>query len=258
MDWQTEHTRSAIDPACTKVGRTGTVFLWGDSHAQALSSGLRALLAPGEQLAQVATSACPPRLHEPQPAPLGGRCDVANGHARTRIAAIKPEVVVLAQIMGHQATDWVAMARALRAQGAQRVILVGPMPQWLPSLPAVVVNHYWQQDVSRVSRGLNAEPFTLDASLRTQLADSSEIEYAALNGALCNESGCLAALPGHDRQLLVVDSSHLSPLGSRYVAENILRSYLSDRGSAPFLPAPVVLAPVLPAAPMAAARSSRR
>ncbi len=61
MNWDTERNRDAIDPSCTQPGPNGTVFLWGDSHAQALSSGLRGILPAGVQLAQVTTSGCAPR-----------------------------------------------------------------------------------------------------------------------------------------------------------------------------------------------------
>ena len=47
MDWVTEHTRAELDPSCTAAGREGTILLWGDSFAQALSLGIREQLPPG-------------------------------------------------------------------------------------------------------------------------------------------------------------------------------------------------------------------
>jgi peptidoglycan/LPS O-acetylase OafA/YrhL len=229
MDWTTEQTRAAIDPSCTLAGEHGTVFLWGDSHAQALSHGLRTILPDGMRLAQVTTSACPPRLREPQPAALAGRCDRANAYARERISALKPDLVVLAQIFGHEATDWNELAQWLRTAGAKRVVLVGPAPQWRPTLPVVVANHYWGTSYSRVDEGLQPEMFTTDSLLRARYAHSDWLEYVSLIGGLCGDGGCIAVVPGADAQLLAVDNGHLSPAGSAYVAESILRPVLFGR-----------------------------
>lgn len=221
MDWDTEQTRDSIDADCTASGVNGTVFLWGDSHAQALSPGLRALMPDGIRLAQVTTSGCAPRLVEDTTGG-GGRCTTANEYALQRIAALKPSTVVLAQILAHEQTDWVAVASALHARGVTRVLLVGPAPQWMPSLPLVVTTDYWDRDFARVDRGLNDEVFETDRVLRERLATTSVVEYVSLLTELCNEAGCLATVPGTDRQLMAVDSGHLSPAGSRYVAETIL------------------------------------
>jgi peptidoglycan/LPS O-acetylase OafA/YrhL len=227
MNWDTEQNRDAIDASCTQSGPRGTVFLWGDSHAQALSAGLRSVLPQGVQLAQVTTSGCAPRLSEPNPDALAGRCRVANAFARERIAALKPAVVVLAQILAHTETDWAALAAQLRALGARDVLLVGPMPQWQPSLPLVVTRFHWNGPFERVTEGLDPALFDIDRTLRARLESSTVIRYASLIGPLCSDAGCLATVPDSDQQLMVVDAGHLSPRGSAYVAETILRPYLT-------------------------------
>jgi peptidoglycan/LPS O-acetylase OafA/YrhL len=230
MDWQTERTRPAIDEDCTRTGEHGAVFLWGDSHAQALSLGIRSAMPNGVRLAQVTTSACPPRLREPNPRALDGRCERANRYARERIAALKPALVILAQVLGHEQTDWTELALAVRQLGAPRVLLVGPAPQWLPSLPLVVANTYWGQDFSRVERGLNAEMFRTDEILRERWGNSDSLKYVSLIRALCNHQGCVATAPGTDQQLMTADTGHLSPAGSIYVGRAILRRYLQGDG----------------------------
>lgn len=221
MEWTTEATRESIAADCTTPGERGTVFLWGDSHAQALSAGLRAVLPPGMRLAQVTTSGCAPRLREANPLAQGGRCARANGFALQRIAELRPDLVVLAQIMAHEATDWIELARAVRERGAGRVVLVGPAPQWLPTLPLVIVNHYWGRDVGRVAHGVESGILATDALLRERLAGSTALEYISLVGALCKDDGCQAVVPGNG-ELMAVDNGHLSPAGSLYVAQTVL------------------------------------
>ena len=226
MDWDSERNRDAIDPACTQPGPKGTVFLWGDSHAQALSSGLREILPAGVQLAQVTTSGCAPRLREINPDAASGRCRMANAYALERIAALKPDLVVLAQILAHTETDWVVLATHLRSLGARDVLLVGPAPQWQPTLPQVVTRFHWNASFERVKEGLDPAVFDIDRTLGAALAGSAEIRYASLVTPLCNESGCLATVPNTDQQLMAVDAGHLSPRGSAYVATTILRQYV--------------------------------
>jgi peptidoglycan/LPS O-acetylase OafA/YrhL len=228
MDWQSETTRETIAADCTRPGDRATVFLWGDSHAQALSHGLRHALPAGVRLAQVTTSGCPPRLREADPLAIGGRCRIANAFARDRIAALEPEVVVLAQILAHERTDWTEMATTLRALGVRRVVLVGPAPQWMPTLPLVVVNHHWGRRDARVSEGLNSEVFETDRILRSRYADSSLLTYVSLIDALCTREGCTAVVPGTDGELMAVDNGHLSPAASIYVADTVLRAHVVD------------------------------
>ena len=229
MDWQTEQTRAAIDAACTAPGTRGTWLLWGDSHAQALSLGIRRVLPPGIALAQVATSGCPPRLTEPDPLALGGRCEAANQAARQAIAALTPDVVVLAQALGHRETDWIALADASRRMGAKRVVVVGPMPQWSPSLPIVIAQQYWGRPHERVTEGLGQGVMAVDRDLKAALDGSPLLQYVSLVDALCDADGCLATLPGDNAQLVVVDSGHLSPRGSVFVVDKALRHALVGR-----------------------------
>ena len=225
MDWPTDRLRDAIDTSCTQPGAAGTWLLWGDSYAQALSLGLRDLLPRGVQLAQIATSLCRPDTLEYDGVP-DGRCQRANAFAASQVAALRPSIVVLAQMSDHARVDWEQLGERVRALGAGRVIVVGPAPQWTPSLPEVVVNQYWGQDYSRVSHGLALPILATDRDLKARLATSSRLTYVSLVAALCNEQGCKAVVDGTTNELLAFDSGHLTPKGSVFVAQSILRPIL--------------------------------
>ena len=228
MDWKSEKTRPSISGDCTLPGMRGTWFLWGDSYAQALSLGLRQALPAGFSLAQVATSGCPPRLSEPDPLELEGRCERANGYARQAIAALKPDVVILAQMQGHRDTDWTALADAVRRMGAGHAVVVGPTPQFSPSLPLVIANQYWGQPHDRV-KGPGGGIMQVDGALKAALGQSQALLYVSLVDALCNADGCLATIPGEPSQLIAVDSGHLSPRGSIFVVDLALKPLLVGR-----------------------------
>jgi hypothetical protein len=178
--------RDRIAPTCTEPGTAHTWFLWGDSYAQALSAGITALLPRDTRLAQVATSHCrPSRIPIDLDVP-GGRCERANQYALAKIAELKPDILILAQQGGHLDTDWNALAAHVRTLGVKRVVLVGPVPMWLPSLPEVVTSQYWGRDFSRVSYGLSADRTSEDARLAAKYTGSTELSYVPVIPQLCD------------------------------------------------------------------------
>ncbi len=227
MEWGTDASRTSIDADCTLAGSNGTYLLWGDSFAQALSYGLRQALPSGIALAQVATSHCRPSLTPIDLDVPGQRCERANAFALEAIARLKPELVIFAQIGAHQQTDWDAMAARVRELGAKDVMLVGPSPQWRPSLPDVVVSQYWGRSFARVSYGLDTALPALDREMHAKYGGSTLLRYVSIIDRLCNAEGCVGAVPGSNPpELIAFDFGHLTLQGSAYVAETVLRPAL--------------------------------
>ncbi|MDD5304116.1 MAG: acyltransferase family protein [Elusimicrobia bacterium] len=219
----------SIDGDCTRMGEKGTYFLWGDSHAQALSLGIRSLLPDSLRLAQVATSSCSPSFAKSNQAQRAETCDASNAFAAKEIRRIRPAVVFLAQKDNHERTDWGAMADAIHAAGGGKVVLLGPVPEWLPSLPEVIVKNYWGTGSSRAKIGLDPQVFDTDAALARKYGESSKLTYVSLASRLCNADGCLATVPGVEGlNLMAVDYGHLSPKGSAYVVTKIIRPALES------------------------------
>ncbi len=227
MEWPTGNTKASLDPSCTQPGARRTVFLWGDSYAQALSQGIRSILPAGTRLAQVATSLCRPTFTDVDAGIAAGRCLRSNEYAIARIKALRPDVVVLAQKGSHDQTDWAATAQQILALGARRVVLVGPAPRWNPSLPDVVTSQYWGKNYDRVSYGLEPAVFDLDLKLKLQYAGSPYLSYVSVVDDLCNAGGCQAVVPDStDHDLIAFDAGHLTPKGSVFVAEKVFRRLL--------------------------------
>ena len=230
MQLVTDGVKDHIPPECTQPGRDQTWFLWGDSHAQALSLGITNLLPSGATLAQVATSNCRPSF---QPIDLqvpGGRCTRANTFAIQRIRELRPRVLIVAQMGGHEATDWEALAVEARRLGVQRVVVAGPLPMWLPSLPELVISRFWDSGYDRVNYGLVPERPIEDERLRQRYGASKTLTYISFISRLCNDDGCIATVPGtNPPQLMAFDASHLTPLGSRYLADLALREVLPGK-----------------------------
>ena len=222
-----DSVKDHIAPSCTTRGASQTWFLWGDSYAQALSKGITSLLPPGAVLSQVATSSCRPSLTPIDLNVPGGRCEKANGYALQKIAELKPDVLILAQLGAHEFTDWEALAAHVRGLGVKRVIVVGPVPMWLPSLPEVVVTKYWGKNYDRVGYGLIGSRAYEDRRLLAKYGSSTTVAYVSIISRVCDETGCQATVPGSNPpELVAFDAGHLTPRGSEFIAQTALRSAL--------------------------------
>ncbi|MGQ5525495.1 SGNH hydrolase domain-containing protein, partial [Chitinimonas sp. PSY-7] len=216
--------REKIAASCTPSGAVGGLLLWGDSHAQALSLGLRSIRSVEGRFAQVTTSGCRPSLDgQRHKKKIDNNCDKSNKYALAAVSRLRPAVVVIAQEIDHEQTDWLVIAKRLHALGVKKVVLFGPVPRWRPSLPVVIAKHYWDDSRPYAEYGLAPVVFSTDKLLKERYQNSAELEYISAVDGLCRADGCLARLPKNDG-LMAVDYGHLSPAGSNYVATHLLKS----------------------------------
>lgn len=214
-----------IDAECTAKPGSGGVFLWGDSHAEALSYGLRYTLPKNVSFSQVTSAGCKPNYTESmQRGDLKVACDRSNELAIKKITEIKPQIVIVAQANQHELVDWENLNIRLKKLGVEHVILSGPLPQWLPSLPVVIAKRHWDQKLRISDVSLDRSILKTNQILNTQITGNG-ITFINVINELCtlkeNSFFCLVRL-GKNNDLITVDYGHLSLEGSEYVVENIL------------------------------------
>ncbi|HEX4511369.1 MAG TPA: acyltransferase family protein, partial [Burkholderiaceae bacterium] len=129
------------------------VMLWGDTHASELYAGLRKNLPADWQILQVGPSNCPP--DGLVSGPSSDPCLQAGWEALQTIAALHPDVVVLAQGAGHFAWRMEATADKLAKLGVARTLAVGPTPHWVTGLPTIVARHLWHDTPRRTLIGID-------------------------------------------------------------------------------------------------------
>lgn len=223
-DHPDQSPKAAIARECTISRSTKSIMLWGDSHAQHLYYGLREALPEAISILQVTTSSCPPSVHEVVP-DMYHSCNKSNAVAIETIRSAKPEVVILAQVGGHEQTDYLEMQRFLVGLGVKRIILVGPVPQWTSDLRRIFARDaaLFQEKPERLSRNLQREPFATDKILKARYADADGLVYISPLELFCNAAGCLTRLGGDLKEGLVTfDYGHLTPRMSKWVAEQLL------------------------------------
>lgn len=225
-DWHTRGNKGAIDDACTAVSGDRPVYLlWGDSHAQALSFGFRQNIAPEAQLALIATSGCSPKLKDdPENGANKPACHASNEFAMEFIKKNKPARVFVAQAGKHELTDWFEMARFVKANHGE-LVLIGPVPQWQPSLPIIIAKDLKIQK-HYVSEGLDVVPIGTNEKLRDTYS-GTDVRFVSLIDGLCRENECRAIVPSNDSfDLLALDYGHLTPAGSDFVVRSLLKDLL--------------------------------
>ncbi|MEQ6344628.1 acyltransferase family protein [Vibrio cyclitrophicus] len=218
-----------VDPSCTENKGHAGVFLWGDSHAEALSLGLRTLLEPLDiDFYQKTSAGCRASLSDTtvQKGDFKIACDYSNKVALSSIKKIKPQLVIIAQANGHQNSDWIAIRDLLFSFGVKQILIVGPIPQWQPSLPrALIQSSTWKSDTFLSSKALDKSVFFTDNSMRGMRL-GGRVDYVSLISELCisreQQVSCRVRTDSGD--LLQFDYGHLSSSGSIFVVNNILSS----------------------------------
>ena len=115
------------------------VMLWGDSHAAQLYSGLREIQPDaGFSLAQFTAGACPPAPGIK--VPNHRACPEVNGFVVAKIKELRPAVVIMAASWwAYPNTQYELLSNTiseLKKAGIEGIWIVGPVPEWSPSLPS--------------------------------------------------------------------------------------------------------------------------
>jgi peptidoglycan/LPS O-acetylase OafA/YrhL len=219
------YAASCVDPA---DGRP-LLLLWGDSHAGRLYPGLRQELGARYRIAQFTRSGCAPNFWSFHPRQAVAACTSANILVMRRVQALRPEVVVVfARWSGWsgKAIDRILprTVRALRENGAQRVIVVGPAPEWDWPLPDILFGYareHGRLAPARMDRHLLANRRGIDADMRSALAKQGDAAYVSALDAFCDERGCLTRVGDDPAALTSWDYGHLTTPAARYLSTAI-------------------------------------
>jgi hypothetical protein len=216
--------RNEISNDCFKRNNvySNAVFVWGDSHAQQLYSGLKNNLPPNWQILQVASTGCEADVNVTGPSTTD-QCTQSNWFALKTIKETKPDVVIIAQNRGHNILTFRQIAKTLKGLGVNKVIFAGPTPHWSTDLPKIIIRKLWLFTPRRTYIGINKTVLFENAMLQAEFNKSGTGVYANLIDLFCNKDGCLTYL-GEDKKngLVTWDRAHLTPVASDYLAKNLL------------------------------------
>lgn len=213
--------KSSIESYCVKQEHVDGVFLWGDSHAQALSDGVRAITPSDWDFYQVATSSCEPTIGKPlKKAFLDNNCVISNSYALLKIKELKPKVVIIAQRSLHHLNNWNNIATKLKGMGVKHVVVMGPMVQWEEDLSKLIS----RKDIT-ITNGyaskyyVDSDVFREDDLIK-RIKDKN-FNFVSLVSNMCNPSQCLSLVPNSE-VLMVMDYGHLTHEASIYVGKSVI------------------------------------
>lgn len=224
---------SEFSSFCHQVGSRAGVMIWGDSHAAALSYGLRKELS---DVIQLTSSGCPPifGLH----VPYRIHCTGINEFAKEIIEKHQPKIIILhANWLFYQDTYTVYDVRKLgelikktirsvsELSPDSEIYIVGGVPQWKGGLPNLL--HKKDIGLDR-ERSLYLEDGTLNALAALDLALSESTTnlnatFVSVFELLCDSKNCPVVILGDKGYTLTAwDYGHLTAEGSSLLANKII------------------------------------
>lgn len=219
-----------IDNSCytRNTAYKNSVFIWGDSHAQQLNSGLKNNLPDSWQILQVASSGCIPNPSATQSSATD-YCDHSNWFALKTINETKPDVVIVAQNGSHTLEKFEEVAIKLKEMGVKKVVFTGPTPHWTTNLPKIVVRKLLVNTPRRTYIGIDHQVLKANLELQQNFQNSEARIFVNIIDLFCDQEGCLTYL-GDDNKTGITtwDYGHLSPIASNYLAKNLLVNLIID------------------------------
>ena len=174
---------------------------------------------------QVVSSGCAPSLTETssKDRPFKIACDRANSTALASIKKIQPRIVVLVQRDKHEKNDYRKISNKLLALGVKDVFILGPVPQWKPSLPRVIALRHWNtNEVQFYDKNFVSELVHTDKQMESLFDDSQpHIKYLSILSSLCEQEKCIAKVDQNNTPL-VWDHGHLTNIGASFIFKKVL------------------------------------
>ena len=207
-----------IEAKCTEKSEAKEIFfIWGDSHAQQFSYGVRKILGDRFAVRQIASSGCAPFLVSE--GSDFDYCQKSNFEAFKFVYENKPKVVLLAQAKNHDTQNYDLLIRELQEIGVSEILLMGPSPQWIRDLPELLA-----KDVDNIPVKLSIyrdeKTLEINEELKEHFSQTEGVKFINVIDFLCDKDGCLVYF-GKDIKdgITTWDYGHLTPIASEYIAD---------------------------------------
>lgn len=219
------------------------LFLWGDSYAASLYTGLYETMKAKNlkaKITQATDGNGAPFFIDSFYTDSGKSLSRANEEKLQLVAKLKPAIIVISWMslgknaqrnMPRAADSIIDLSRQIQSVSpSTKIFVIGPFPEWKESLLRQVIKYHSETKAlppTVTSYGLRDEPFEWDKYLQSRLTKSSITYISAIN-ALCGESGCIIRNGNGPQNLNAVDWGHLSAAGSTLLAEKVSERLLKD------------------------------
>lgn len=213
----------SFETICIGNNSDDSVFIWGDSHAAALSFGLRQVY---KNVTQFTSTGCPPLINvSVSNRPL---CKKINTYIANQVKILKPKNIFLYANWGiydaqkpienlAKTIDYIHLVSP-----QSKVTILGGTPQFLPSLPT----YMFKQDKNLLPGELLPTYLyehisVMDLKL-SALATDKKINFLSLLNLVCQKNQCQITADYEGVTMPIIwDYGHLTAAGSLLLAEKI-------------------------------------
>lgn len=229
-----EQTYRDFAPLCDNThDNKAKVLIWGDSHAAALSRGLRSLFP---SVVQYTATECPPLVDSESIASWRPRCTEVNSFVMQEVERFKPNKIFLHAYWTfyEQHNPAVNVGKTIdairRVSPSSEIFIIGGVPQWSTrGLPVILLMNHIKLDKEAYLSNASLGPLeALDTKLRLS-ADSKGVSYLSAVESLCKEGKCQIVAKLNNRfQPTARDYGHLTEAGAVLLAKKLLAQISKD------------------------------
>lgn len=203
-----------------------SVLLWGDSHAASLYAGVSKQTS---KITQLTSAGCPPILVDDYNGKKSDEiCVATNLKISQFIREVRPGKILLHAVWdGYQDEQMLrgidqTLKYIKKASPNSIVYLIGPVPQWKPTLPDFALRkHVTLDKETYLKMPLFSKLSKLETEIRS-LCVQNNVQYISPLSKLCIKDECLVvAKTTTNFALTTFDSNHLTEEGSAILAEYI-------------------------------------
>ncbi len=191
-------------------------IIWGDSHAGALADGW---FTAEPALTQFTSSACAPFIDSDMPAQKRPHCANARNHVMRYLRANpNHHVYLFANWTNYSSENLEAVNSTLdflNSAGVTEVSIIGPVPQYLPSLPQRLLFEGVYLDGEHFS-SVNLDDVRLVEERLARLASEKNVQFLSVLDVFCDDMQCLTVMQDDDGRFVptVWDDDHLTLQGA--------------------------------------------
>jgi hypothetical protein len=200
-------------------------LIWGDSHAAALSVGLR---KERSNVIQYTASECPPIRDTV--AARNPHCKDINDYVMREIQRVQPrQLLLLANWIANNKEQELAenikktINHVQSVSPSTQVTIIGGVPQWHPSLPVLMLKKHIAIESGQYLRSsLFNDLGAVDKVLET-VSKENDVEFFSSINALCVKDKCLSTVTYNGTLTPTAwDYGHLTAGGSVLLAKKLL------------------------------------
>lgn len=216
-------TYRSFSDECYGKHSSDAYLIWGDSHAAALSQGMRLI---HEDTIQLTASACPPLID----VDFNERanCRSINEFIKSKIIDLRPRKIFLS-------ANWRAYVHEDIFQGLIRtinfikvispkteIIIVGNVPWWTPELPILMLKNGYAINKPMFLKLDSYESIEKLDILLQKLSDANGVRFFSALNSMCINNECAAVITYRGEfWLTAFDNAHLTEAGAYYIFNEI-------------------------------------